>query len=213
MAKKKTYFSGEIPVNDCRNVWRGLKSIRLILKKITYLKSSLQRIIQKRILNIYVSYVSLFSELIKHDLVTYISSTCSSKIIVNIGACPFGNKSKIENIGVSAFWEQNYSVLKENHNIQWSYIIRFLQPAGSLLTVIVSKSGNLVIQVQHGFSFKKKMMQHRAQILTTKFYLHLSFRWAEQKYWNFGLKTIVKWIIKKRRPILFAPTLAQEIKK
>ena len=27
---KKTYFSGEIPVNDCRNVWRGLKSIRLI---------------------------------------------------------------------------------------------------------------------------------------------------------------------------------------
>ena len=32
--KKKTYFSGEIPVNDCRNVWRGLKSIRLILKKI-----------------------------------------------------------------------------------------------------------------------------------------------------------------------------------
>ena len=31
---KKTYFSGEIPVNDCRNVWRGLKSIRLIKKKI-----------------------------------------------------------------------------------------------------------------------------------------------------------------------------------
>ena len=30
---KKTYFSGEIPVNDCRNVWRGLKSIRLIKKK------------------------------------------------------------------------------------------------------------------------------------------------------------------------------------
>ena len=27
---KKTYFSGEIPVNDFRNVWRGLKSIRLI---------------------------------------------------------------------------------------------------------------------------------------------------------------------------------------
>ena len=27
---KKTYFRGEIPVNDCRNVWRGLKSIRLI---------------------------------------------------------------------------------------------------------------------------------------------------------------------------------------
>ena len=22
---KKTYVSGEIPVNDCRNVWRGLK--------------------------------------------------------------------------------------------------------------------------------------------------------------------------------------------
>ena len=48
---KKTYFSGEIPVNDCRNVWRGLKSIRLIQKKITYLKSFMQRIIQKRILN------------------------------------------------------------------------------------------------------------------------------------------------------------------
>ena len=31
---KKTYFSGEIPVNDCRNVWRGLKSIRL--KKFFY---------------------------------------------------------------------------------------------------------------------------------------------------------------------------------
>ena len=31
---KKTYFSGKIPVNDCRNVWRGLKSIRLIKKKI-----------------------------------------------------------------------------------------------------------------------------------------------------------------------------------
>ena len=30
---KKIYFSGEIPVNDCRNVWRGLKSIRLIFKK------------------------------------------------------------------------------------------------------------------------------------------------------------------------------------
>ena len=30
---KKTYFSGEIPVNDCRNAWRGLKSIRLIKKK------------------------------------------------------------------------------------------------------------------------------------------------------------------------------------
>ena len=29
---KKTYFSGEIRVNDCRNVWRGLKSIRLINK-------------------------------------------------------------------------------------------------------------------------------------------------------------------------------------
>ena len=31
---KNTYFSGEIPVNDCRNVWRGLnlKSIRLIKK-------------------------------------------------------------------------------------------------------------------------------------------------------------------------------------
>ena len=32
---QKTYFSGEIPVNDCRNVWRGLKSIRLI-KNIFY---------------------------------------------------------------------------------------------------------------------------------------------------------------------------------
>ena len=32
--KKKTYFSWEIPVNDGRNVWRGLKSIRLIKKKI-----------------------------------------------------------------------------------------------------------------------------------------------------------------------------------
>ena len=31
---KKTYFSGEIPVNDGRNVWRGLKSLRLIKKKI-----------------------------------------------------------------------------------------------------------------------------------------------------------------------------------
>ena len=33
---KKTYFSGEIPVNDRRNVWRGLKSIRLIKKKKIY---------------------------------------------------------------------------------------------------------------------------------------------------------------------------------
>ena len=50
---KKTYFSGEIPVNDCRNVWRGLKSIRLIKKKIfTYLKSFMQRIIQKPILKV-----------------------------------------------------------------------------------------------------------------------------------------------------------------
>ena len=49
---KKTYFSGEIPVNDGRNVWRGLKSIRLIKKKkFTYLKSFMQRIIQKPILN------------------------------------------------------------------------------------------------------------------------------------------------------------------
>ena len=30
---KKTYFNGKIPVNDCRNVWRGLKSIRLTKKK------------------------------------------------------------------------------------------------------------------------------------------------------------------------------------
>ena len=49
---KKTYFSGEIPVNDCRNVWRGLKSIRLIIFFFfTYLKSFMQRIIQKPILN------------------------------------------------------------------------------------------------------------------------------------------------------------------
>ena len=47
---KKIYFSGEIPVNDCRSVWRGLKSIRLIKKQITYLKSFMQRIIQKPIL-------------------------------------------------------------------------------------------------------------------------------------------------------------------
>ena len=38
------------------------------------------------------------------------------------------------------------------------------------LIVIVATSGNLVIQVQHGFSLKKnRMMQHRAQKLTTKF--------------------------------------------
>ena len=37
---KKTYFSGEIPVNDWRNVWRGLKSIRLIIKKIRISKVS-----------------------------------------------------------------------------------------------------------------------------------------------------------------------------
>ena len=49
--KKKTHFSGEIPVNDCRNVWRGLKTIRLIKNIFTYLKSFMQRIIQKRILN------------------------------------------------------------------------------------------------------------------------------------------------------------------
>ena len=48
--KKKTYFSGEIPVNDCRNVWRGLKFIRFNLKKVTYRKSFMQRIVQKRIL-------------------------------------------------------------------------------------------------------------------------------------------------------------------
>ena len=48
---KKTYFRGEIPVNDCQNVWRGLKSIRLIKKKFfTYLKKFMQRIIQKPIL-------------------------------------------------------------------------------------------------------------------------------------------------------------------
>ena len=56
---KKTYFSGEIPVNDCRNVWRGLKSIRLIKKKITFLKSFMQRIIQKPILNIVILYYLL----------------------------------------------------------------------------------------------------------------------------------------------------------
>ena len=31
---KKTYFSWEIPVNNGRNVWRGLKSIRLIRKNV-----------------------------------------------------------------------------------------------------------------------------------------------------------------------------------
>ena len=31
--KKKHISVGKIPVNDCRNVWRGLKSIRLIKKK------------------------------------------------------------------------------------------------------------------------------------------------------------------------------------
>ena len=48
---KKTYFSGEIPVNDCRNVWRGVEIYKINLKKIfTYLKSFMQRIIQKPIL-------------------------------------------------------------------------------------------------------------------------------------------------------------------
>ena len=48
---KKTYFSGEIPVNDCRNVWRGLKSIRLIKKIFLRIsKSFMQRITQKPIL-------------------------------------------------------------------------------------------------------------------------------------------------------------------
>ena len=38
------------------------------------------------------------------------------------------------------------------------------------LTVVACTSGNLVIQVQHRFSFKKnRMMQHRTQKLTTKF--------------------------------------------
>ena len=54
--KKKTYFNGEIPVNDCRNVWRGLQSIRLIkfFFFFTYLKGFMQRIIQKPILKIYL---------------------------------------------------------------------------------------------------------------------------------------------------------------
>ena len=50
---KKTYFSGEIPVNDCRNVWRGLKCYKINLKQFfTHLKSFMQRIIQKPILNL-----------------------------------------------------------------------------------------------------------------------------------------------------------------
>ena len=58
---KKTYFSGEIPVNDCQNVWRGLKSIRLIKKKkFTYLKSFMQRIIQKPILKSVFTNVFFF---------------------------------------------------------------------------------------------------------------------------------------------------------
>ena len=49
---KKTYFSGEIPVNDCQNVWRGVEIYKINLKKkFTYLKSFMQRIIQKPILN------------------------------------------------------------------------------------------------------------------------------------------------------------------
>ena len=56
------------------------------------------------------------------------------------------------------------------------------------------------------------MMQHRTQKLTTKFQLQLSFRLAEKEYWNFHPKAIVEWIISKRQPKIFAPTLAQEIK-
>ena len=32
------------------------------------------------------------------------------------------------------------------------------------------------------FFLKNRMMQHRAQNITTKFWLHLSFRLAEKKY-------------------------------
>ena len=57
---KKTYFSGEITVNDCRNVWRGLKSIRLFFFFFTYLKSFMQRIIQKRVLYNLRNYKTYF---------------------------------------------------------------------------------------------------------------------------------------------------------
>ena len=53
-------------------------------------------------------------------------------------------------------------------------------------------------------------MQHRAQKLTTKFLASslISFSW--KNYWNFDPKIIVEWIINKRQPKIFEPTLAQE---
>ena len=45
--KKKTYFNLKIPVNDCLNVWEGLKSKRST-KKITISKVSYQRSTRKK---------------------------------------------------------------------------------------------------------------------------------------------------------------------
>ena len=79
-------------------------------------------------------------------------------------------------------------------NVYWrsSFILYFL-------TVIACNSGTQMrvrdSSATRIFFLKHRMMQHRAQNITIKFKLHLSFRLPEKKYWNFGPNTIVKWIV------------------
>ena len=64
--KKKTYFSGEIPVNDCRNVWRGLKSISLIKKKIRISKVSCKESSRRESLRDCLVLFLILSSLLTH---------------------------------------------------------------------------------------------------------------------------------------------------
>ena len=58
---KKTYISGEIPVNDCRNV-EGVEIYKINFKNFfTYLKSFMQRIIQKPILKLTLSNIGPYA--------------------------------------------------------------------------------------------------------------------------------------------------------
>ena len=105
---KKKYFSGEIPVNDCRNVWRGLKSIRLIKNFFfTYLKSFMQRIIQKPILKGVLHLWALFLKILcifsknkaTSDKVSYGSGQKCSKELENYSF------TSVETIVVKLQWK------------------------------------------------------------------------------------------------------------
>ena len=77
----------------------------------------------------------------------------------------FPNTNKM----ATGFWSETYRLTTHN-SLQISVSQTMIDWYQNKLRVSPATSGNVVIQVQHGFSLKKnRMMQHWAQKLTTKF--------------------------------------------